>query len=114
MLECTDPRILVVCLEALYNILNVGEIQKSASGDSYNKFANLVEEAEGLDKIENLQNHAHHEVYAKAIHLLETFYSEEEDLELADIEGDISMTANPTFDFGQSGSPSVPPGGFQL
>ena len=38
----------------------------------------LVDEAEGLDKIEELQNHSHEDIYDKAVLILETFFDVED------------------------------------
>ena len=43
-----------------------------------NKYASLVDEAEGLDKIEDLQNHEQEEIYDKAANILEAFFDVED------------------------------------
>ncbi|EPS69743.1 hypothetical protein M569_05021, partial [Genlisea aurea] len=78
LLNCPDPKIVVVSLEALHNILKVGESEKIRNGDA-NHFARLVDEADGLEKIENLQSHNNNEVYVKALMLLEAYWVEDED-----------------------------------
>ena len=52
-----DPRTITVCLEGLENILRVGEAEKNMgnTGDA-NLYAQLVDDAEGLEKIEKLQS----------------------------------------------------------
>ncbi|KAI9196577.1 hypothetical protein LWI28_025123 [Acer negundo] len=75
---CPDPRIITVCLEGLENILKVGEAEKHVTGD-VNHYAQLVDEAEGLEKIENLQSHDNNEIYEKAVKILEQYWLEEED-----------------------------------
>ena len=66
LLVCPDPRIVTVCLEGLENILKVGEAEKTLgnSGD-VNYYAQLIDDAEGLDKIENLQSHDNNEILRK-------------------------------------------------
>lgn len=109
LFACPDPRIVTVCLEGLENILKVGEAEKSmgTTGD-VNYYAQLVEEAEGLEKIENLQSHDNNEIYEKAVKILETFWLEEEDEALPPADG-----AQPGFQFGGSELP-VPSGGFNF
>ncbi|GAU44539.1 hypothetical protein TSUD_335210 [Trifolium subterraneum] len=79
LLVYPDPKIVTVCLEALENILNVGEAEKimGNSGDS-NLYAQMIVDSEGLEKIENLQNRDNFEIYERAVKLLETFWSEDE------------------------------------
>ncbi|VVB06991.1 unnamed protein product [Arabis nemorensis] len=78
LLTCPDPRIITVCLQALENILAVGETEKNLghTGDN-NLYASMIDEAEGLDKIENLQSHHNNEIYQKAAKILETFWTED-------------------------------------
>ena len=110
LLVCPDPRIVTVCLEGLENILKVGEAEKNlgASGD-VNLYAQMIDDAEGLEKIENLQSHDNHEIYEKAVKILETYWLEEEDEALAATDGE----AQPGFRFGGNALP-VPSGGFNF
>ncbi|KAJ8444949.1 hypothetical protein Cgig2_029143 [Carnegiea gigantea] len=107
LLVCPDPRIITVCLEGLENILKVGEVEKGNSAD-VNYFAQLIDEAEGLEKIENLQSHDNNEIYEKAVKILETYWLEEEE------------EALPSGDGSQPGSQiwgndvPVPSGGFKF
>ena len=109
LLICPDPRIVTVCLEGLENILKVGEAEKNLgrSGD-VNLFAQMIDDAEGLEKIENLQSHDNNEIYEKAVKLLETYWLEEEDDAMPP--GD---TNQPGFQFGGA-DVSVPSGGFNF
>lgn len=109
LLVCPDPRIVTVCLEGLENILKVGDVEKNLgnSGD-VNLYAQLIDEAEGLEKIENLQSHDNNEIYEKAVKILETYWLEEEDEQLPP--GDASQSG---FQFGGKELP-VPSGGFNF
>ena len=109
LLVCPDPRIVTVCLEGLENILKVGEAEKTLgnSGD-VNYYAQLIDDAEGLDKIENLQSHDNNEIYEKAVKILETYWLEEEDETLPSGDG-----SQPGFQFGGN-DVSVPSGGFDF
>ena len=50
----------------------MGEVEKELGGPgAVNPYAALVDEADGLDKIEDLQNHEHEEVYDKVEPLYE-------------------------------------------
>ncbi|GAY66433.1 hypothetical protein CUMW_248710 [Citrus unshiu] len=76
LLLCTDPVIVAVCLQGLENILKVGEAEKNMDttiGD-VNQYAQLVEEAEGLEKIENLQSHDNNEIREESVKILETYW----------------------------------------
>ncbi|KAL9235723.1 hypothetical protein vseg_010462 [Gypsophila vaccaria] len=106
LLACPDPRVVTVCLEGLENILKVGEAEKNlgTTGD-VNIFAQAVEEAEGLEKIENLQSHDNNEIYEKVVKMLETYWVEEDEEPL------------PGADGSQNGFPiggGVPHGGFNF
>jgi Atypical Arm repeat len=47
-------------------MLQVGEAEKELGGPgATNPYARLVDEAEGLDKIEELQNHTNEDIYEK-------------------------------------------------
>ncbi|KAI7739892.1 hypothetical protein M8C21_026816, partial [Ambrosia artemisiifolia] len=66
----------------------------------------LIDDAEGLEKIENLQSHDNNEIYEKAVKILETYWLDEEDENVAD-------GAQTSFDFGGN-SVQVPSGGFNF
>uniref|UniRef100_A0A1J3G096 Importin subunit alpha n=1 Tax=Noccaea caerulescens TaxID=107243 RepID=A0A1J3G096_NOCCA len=108
LLTCPDLRIITVCLEALENILKVGEAEKilGHTGDD-NLYATMIEDAEGVEKIEHLQTHDNEEIYKKAVLILETFWTEDDD------EGGNDENHAPQSGF-QFGSPNVPPGHFNF
>nr|GLL30606.1 hypothetical protein DM860_011857 [Ipomoea trifida] len=106
LLACPDPRIVTVCLEGLQNILKIGEAEKDADG--VNKFGQLIEEADGLDKLENLQSHDNHDIYDKAVKILEAYWLDEDEEQLPS--GDAPQSG---FNFGD-GDLSVPSGGFKF
>ena len=64
-------------------------------------YTTFVDEAEGLDKLEQLQNHNNEDVYKKAMHILETYFGldDEEDEQLAPEAGQQG------FVFAQGGAP---------
>ncbi|KAL2345629.1 hypothetical protein Fmac_006914 [Flemingia macrophylla] len=111
LLICPDPRIVTVCLEGLENILKVGEAEKNISNtDGVNLYAQMIDDAEGLEKIENLQSHDNTEIYEKAVKILETYWIEEDDETMPP--GDVASQSG--FNFGGSGLPTVPSGGFNF
>ncbi|KAK9218747.1 hypothetical protein WN943_007384 [Citrus x changshan-huyou] len=76
LLLCADPKIVTVCLQGLENILKVGEAEKNmdtAIGD-VNQYAQLVEEAEGIERIENLRSHDNNKIHEKSVKILETYW----------------------------------------
>ncbi|XP_048337431.1 importin subunit alpha-2 isoform X1 [Ziziphus jujuba] len=109
LLACPDPRTVSVCLEGLDNILKVGESEKNLgnSGDA-NLYAQLMDDADGLEKIENLQRHDNNEIYEKAVKILESYWVDEDDEPLRP--GD---TSNSGFSFGAN-ELRVPSGGFNF
>ena len=57
----------------------IGEqIKKMPGSDGVNPYARAIEAAEGLDKIEALQDHPGEDVYEKAVHILEAYYDADE------------------------------------
>ncbi|TXG70232.1 hypothetical protein EZV62_005167 [Acer yangbiense] len=77
LLICPDPRIVTVCLEGLENILKAGESDKSLGNTGgVNVCAQMIDDAEGLEKIENLQSHDNTEISEKAMKILETYWLE--------------------------------------
>jgi len=107
LLVCPDPRIVTVCLEGLENILKVGEAEKNLGAGDVNVYAQMIDDAEGLDKIENLQSHDNTEIYEKAVKMLESYWLEEEDDAMPSGE-------NPQNGFNFGNQPSVPSGGFNF
>lgn len=100
---------MTVCLEGLENILKVGEAEKNLGATGgVNLYAQMIDEAEGLEKIENLQSHDNTEIYEKSVKILETYWLEEEDEAMPP--GDTSETM-----FGSTGQQfNVPSGGFNF
>ncbi|KAI7739890.1 hypothetical protein M8C21_026814 [Ambrosia artemisiifolia] len=95
----------MLCRQSLKCKLSEVEKQAGNSGD-VNYFAQLIDDAEGLEKIENLQSHDNNEIYEKAVKILETYWLDEEDENVAD-------GAQTSFDFGGN-NVQVPSGGFNF
>ncbi|RCV25367.1 hypothetical protein SETIT_5G160800v2 [Setaria italica] len=78
LLSYSDTSILMVCLEGLDDILKAGEADKSPWGCNVNMYAQMIEDNEWLDKIENLQNHDNSRIVEMAACLLESYWSNED------------------------------------
>ncbi|KAK9136656.1 hypothetical protein Sjap_007250 [Stephania japonica] len=105
LLICPDPRVVTVCLEGLENILKVGEADKELGRSEVNVYAQIINECEGLDKIEHLQNHENNDIYEKVVKILEKYWvDDDEEQAIAD--------GARRFDFGSQ--PSVPLEGFKF
>ncbi len=72
LLSCIEPVIINVALEALENILAVGESDLANFG--MNPYCVMVEETGGLDRIELLQNHVNNPIYGRSGALLTRFF----------------------------------------
>eukprot|EP00928_Gymnodinium_smaydae_P040311 TRINITY_DN2734_c0_g4_i1.p1 TRINITY_DN2734_c0_g4~~TRINITY_DN2734_c0_g4_i1.p1 ORF type:complete len:538 (-),score=152.19 TRINITY_DN2734_c0_g4_i1:100-1713(-) len=108
LLSVADTKIIGVALEAMENILKTGKAKQQEQGLAENPCCALIEQAEGLTKIEALQEDPNEEVYQKAMHILENYFPLEDDGN--DIDIDTSAGQASQFQFGAS----VPQGGFQF
>ncbi|XP_023633369.1 importin subunit alpha-1 [Capsella rubella] len=70
LLVSPDMRIILKCLYGLENILRAGDVEE---------YSQLIKDAEGLEKIVNLQHHKSKEVSAMALEILETYWKKEDD-----------------------------------
>ena len=114
LLTGSDPKIVTIALEGLENILRVGEEEAKATNTS-NQMAIYVSEAEGLNKIEDLQQHSNNDIYEKSIKLLETYFGVEEEEEMTSIAP--TTAEGNQFQFGMQPPPSHDPsqqGGFDF
>jgi len=89
LLAVSDAKIIGVALEALENILKAGKVKQQENGMADNPCCALIEQAEGLTKIEQLQEDPNEDVYQKAMHILEGYFP----LDDADGGGDIADDA---------------------
>lgn len=123
LLTVSDPKIVTIALEGLENILRIGEEEARQTGQS-NAMAVYISEAEGLNKIEDLQQHSNNEIYERSIKLLETYFGVEDEEEMAaiapSVQGDgggfgFGMPAAGGAPGGVGGAaPSQPSGGFDF
>lgn len=94
-------------------ILKVGEDDSKTTG-THNEMATFIAEAEGLNKIEELQHHSNNDIYEKCVKILETYFGVDEEEEMAGIAPAVDEGGNafafsapgmdgnggqPTFDF---------------
>jgi hypothetical protein len=77
-LKMQEARIIAVALEGLENILSAGQTHYVKLGQD-NHFALTLENEGGLELIEQLQMHPNHQIYNRALKILEEFYQEEDD-----------------------------------
>merc|ERR1719469_581825 len=68
-----------VALDTTENILKVGKLKQKELNLPENPVAGLVEQAEGLQRIEALQEDPNEDVYHKAVRILENYYPLEDD-----------------------------------
>jgi hypothetical protein len=71
-----DTKSLKTALDAIYTILVHGQ---SRTDDSFNAYTELLEEAGGLNTIEDLQQDQSEEIYQAAVRILENFFNCEEE-----------------------------------
>ena len=76
LLDKNDPAVQSLVLEACANLLAAGEELGRSKGE--NEFVKAFDEAEGIDKLEALQEHKNANIYNKAVEILETYFGEDE------------------------------------
>jgi len=72
LLDCADIKIIPVVLEALENMLNVG---KDSANNGKNPVADLIEEAKGLDKIKEFQQHETDNISQKSCNIIDKYFT---------------------------------------
>lgn len=98
--EGVDARIATVGLEGIEGILRVGQSRAEVRGGAENPYCDALEACGGIDKVEELQNHADEDVYSRALRILETYFVVGED------------SGNDSDDQGHAQAPVAPaPGG---
>ena len=73
-----EARILAVALEGLDNVLKSGQQHFIQHGQE-NRFGLILENEGGLELIEQLQMHPNHQIYDRALKILENYFQEEDD-----------------------------------
>jgi hypothetical protein len=108
LLICGDNKIIQVALDGLENILKVGEVDKPLH-QGVNQMALYIEEAGGMEKIHQLQLHDNADIYKKAYHIIDKYFSDEDDENVGGPEVD---QATGTYSFPTQ--MDIPTGGFQF
>uniref|UniRef100_K3WKY9 Importin subunit alpha n=1 Tax=Globisporangium ultimum (strain ATCC 200006 / CBS 805.95 / DAOM BR144) TaxID=431595 RepID=K3WKY9_GLOUD len=102
LLESPDIQVINVCLDALENILRLGEAERTIDGD--NKMAIYIEEADGVEVIQNLQYHEEEELYEKALRIVRDYFDGDDDEDYDDMAPEIDFDAH-QFSFGATPGP---------
>lgn len=84
LLTVADTKIVTIALEGLENILKVGE-NDSQTTNEHNQMATFIAEADGLTKIEQLQQHENNDIYEKCVKILETYFGVEDEVEMPEL-----------------------------
>jgi len=92
LLDCLDTRVVKVILEGVENILQIGN--QKVDKDLVNEYARHIEQAGGLEKLEDLQQHSNNEIYEQAVKLLEKFFgAEEESVEISEQTNEVNNSS---------------------
>ncbi|CAI5727810.1 hypothetical protein KXD40_005692 [Peronospora effusa] len=97
LLDVQDPRVINVSLDALENILRAGEASMSLT-DTENCMIRHIEEADGIELIQNLQFHHEEDIYEKSVRIIRDYF-DGEDEEDFDITPDMDYNSH-QFTFG--------------
>jgi importin subunit alpha-1 len=76
LFTCPDPKIIMVALEGIENILKIGA-RIALATHAENKYADYVELCGGTEKLVQLQHHTNMEIYNKAAHILQEYFDGE-------------------------------------
>jgi len=104
LMSVSDVKIVGVVLDAMENILRTGQLKQAENGLPENPIVALIEQADGLAKIEACQEDPNEQIYQKAMHLLEKYFP------IEDAEGDIADAPATDAPFGAA----MPEGGFNF
>jgi len=107
LLTGQDSKLVGVALDALENILRVGKQKQQENSLPDNPVVAIVEQADGLNRIEALQEDPNEDVYQKAVRMLEQYWPLEDEDAAVD-EGQAQVQGG--FNFGAN----VPQGGFNF
>lgn len=104
MLMTTENKMIQVALDGLENILKIGEQERPNDPEGINRYAAFIEECGGMDIIHQLQQHENNEIYKKAFDIIDRYFAQENEEQMAE------ETVPQSFTFHQN----VPQGGFNF
>lgn len=78
LFDCSDVKTVLVCLEAVENILRIGEMDTISNGSVVNLYSRVLEECGGIDKLELIQFHENTEIYNRVSSILCEFFDADE------------------------------------
>ena len=82
LLVCEDVKVINILLEGIDNILKVGAAKVALSEQRIdNPYVPMIDECDGIEKLEGLQQHENEEVYKKAMYILEEYMAAEDEEE---------------------------------
>jgi len=109
LLSQQDSKIVGVALDAMDKMLAFGKNQMDSEGLEENPVVRIVEEVDGMSKIEALQNDENVDVYGKAVHILKSYFPLEDDVVFP--ESQVAGGDSQAFAFGAA---AMPAGGFNF
>jgi len=112
LLSIEDPQIIVVVLDGISNILKMA----SSNYDDLVSITAQIEECNGLDLIEQLQNHHNEEIYKLAFDIIEKYFSEEDETvpNIAENQNTYTFDVQTQPESGAPSQPSVPSNKFEF
>ena len=99
ILASNDNKIIQVALDALENILKIGENDKIESHSPKNEYAIYIEEAGGMELINDCQANINDAIYQKAYNIIDKYFNAEDE-DIADDAALAPQTDGQTFGFG--------------
>jgi importin subunit alpha-1 len=78
LLECNDTKVVLVCLEAVENVLKNG-LLRSQQTCRENQCCEFLEKCGGLDALERLSESPNTDIYERSLKILTTYFEEETD-----------------------------------
>ncbi|GMF01098.1 unnamed protein product [[Candida] boidinii] len=114
LLAIADNKVIEVALDALENILRIGELEKEDRNSNFNENAIFIEEAGGAEKIFECQNNENDKIYSKAYSIVEAYFSADGDDE--EVNALQPQQNNEAFGFGfnNNGNNDMQQGGFNF